>query len=791
MIFVNRFSLGNFLFAAMFFMGLAAAALPARGGARTLVLIEPGWFKNNNEQLAALVSINELLIDARKSHLELTVGSMSKGIVWQPRDPNDSSHSEEFLGAPVNEANLAASFKKLSLRHPDLFERVDHIIIFSSLWPGPPQLRDRHQFTTATVGSLRKQLRTLLRLMKRRDDVSSVPRLLTVVLPDFDLDPSGVLRRETLSVWSELKDIQINSAKTDGSKLVGDGAISLMRRALARLRDDSDGRIGFVVGRSVNARDDYKVQFKEILCAQLHFARRELSACNAFDSNGITVRVDFDRALGMSSRHRRMLARSFPQLIKVGGPARSVRIMEVRSQLESSPAVSEEKLVADFERQHDLNADYHVRVVAGVSDEPFHRPTLHITARFGDAIRYQGSMRAPSENKGYMAMLHWLKSDLVTFIQESITGDYPVSTNSVQFVFTYQGRPLPQDGYQVAQEVLFNHPEWNRFDVGIVRNGAVSLNVPRRATALRLVVETEEREGSDGPLVSRRLEVARMEPIPAVDRTVVEIQSEHLGGARFRVPPEEGDLFAVGNELDLLVIRVGIAGDRIVYRGIKKLRSDQTILGPYLLPGYYRYELIPHQKRLFGLLGQNLQGGNSHATDIFFFEDPLAKLDREGNIDYEKVFGTVEDFGANEQQALIGDVRESVRQSAYFLRALLRFSSEVMEEKGGFEELRPLWIKLRQFIFGQEAKLMRHRLERAMEVVGLVDPSSNKLRRDAFEVVWAMFDWAISRRAIRYLSDNDHRLSYNAWIDNMTDRPERTGLFGSKFSAFLRSSGRE
>ena len=69
---------------------------------------------------------------------------------------------------------------------------------------------------------------------------------------------------------------------------------------------------------------------------------------------------------------------------------------------------------------------------------------------------------------------------------------------------------------------------------------------------------------------------------------------------------------------------------------------------------------------------------------------------------------------------------------------------------------------------------------------GLLDTESSDVREDAFDLVWAMFDWAVTRKSVRYLSDKDHRLSYNAWIENMIDRDGQPGLVGQKLGAFLK-----
>jgi hypothetical protein len=770
-------------------MMLGSSIVQASG---TAVIVDPLWFSSPEMAVATAKGISRVSKSGfGNTKLHFVGMDASKGsLEVLSLDGETPNPGPGFVGKVVTGAkifDLEKLLKEFSRQRQDLYKSIDHFIIFSPIWSSSRSDWNKRKLNSSSISSLRKASKLIQRNI-RKSARKNRTVFATVIVPDESLVPSyGEISSKYDSLEKALRDLEYGQGQRKASDLDPKLATQLIRHKFASMFQDSYGGIYFVSGTPINARDRLSDQFLEILCGQLFLVGEKVNACLGYEKLSVTVRVDFDRGLGLSKRHLQNFSRKMAPFLSSSGPRRTLRAAFLRSRLSDAVAESAEQYESQLLSEHDPNADYHIRVIAGVDDEPFRRPTLFVTAQFSGDVQFRGEHSAPVDNTSYRGMLNWLQRDIAAFVEENVVSDYPVEKRRLTFNLNNKGKQVSANGQTVFSEVRFNSHEWQRFSNGTIRSGKLILDAPIRSNAFRLVLDTEvkaENTGAGHQFRRERHDLPVKLPRLKDDTASVNIPTKLIGHPEFVLPPEEHENLDVGKNFLLLVFKTGTSGRHLVASYPVKLQADGKIIGPDLLPGQYQYELIPEKLGVLADIGTQ-SGGNNHSGDVIFETDELANRYNNAETDFDGDFNVDED-GDDEQQTLPSSIRYIANASAVFLPALLRYSSEQFDKTGNFESLRPLWSQLRGYLFGAGARSARYRLIRTMGFSGLLDTESSDVREDAFDLVWAMFDWAVTRKSVRYLSDKDHRLSYNAWIENMIDRDGQPGLFGQKLGAFLK-----
>ncbi|MBT3703542.1 MAG: hypothetical protein HOG12_18590 [Alphaproteobacteria bacterium] len=758
----------------------------------TIVFFDPVWF-STAEMAVATAKGAERIQKSISPKTELYFVGMGGG-----KNPLDAIQvgagkpeaTYEFfrrLIARNNVSDFGETLKQFRAEHSDLYKEAEHFVVLSPLWYGTREAWKQRALSERSIAAVRRTSKSLQRMI-RKSVRKNRKKFVTVILPTTSLEPSS---EEVMSRFDGLETLlrkyEIGQAAKKVDQLDRKASTGLMRRKFADMRSKSNGVIQFISRKAINERERLSDQFLEVLCGQLFLMADEIGACSGHERLSVTIRVDFDRALGLADRHLNLFARGLVPSMTTSGPKRSLRSaflnVHLPAPVNRSPEQYESQLVAN----HDPRVDYHVRVVAGVVDEPFHRPILYVTAQLSGDVRFRGEIHAPADNTSYQGMLEWLQRDIAAFVEENVASDFPVEKRKLVFRLKSNGKDISAEGYSIFSEVRFNTDQWLRFSNSTVRNQNLVLDVPLRSNAFRLVLDTEVLKSGSGSTIVFQTQRHNLDiKLPRISKNTVQVDlpSKLVKSPTFNLPPEEHEGFDVGKDFRLLVFKAGTSGRQLVTAVPVKLGAGGTIDGPNLLPGLYHFELIPDRPEVLADIGTQT-GGNDHVDDIIFESDELASRHYAGNTDFDADFA-VDGSGDQEQQKLPSSIRDAANASAVFLPTLLRHSSTQFDKTGDFESLRPLWSQLRGYLFGAGARSARHRLVRTMGSSGLLSSNSSEVREDAFDLVWAMFDWAVTQKSVRYLSDIDHRLSYNAWIENMIDREGQKGLFGRKFAAFLK-----
>ena len=595
------------------------------------------------------------------------------------------------------------------------FKNVDTILIISDMEPDYQVARAAWYFTQSEISSIKNTHLLLQRWSKDKN--------IHIVLQGWEDRPTkeryGIGEYET---YATLLQTQTRRIIFENNKKLA--AFSLIALYEAKVVD---------LHARTKSKDENRAALGHIFCKTLPIKDTKMCGGNAGDddgdgddddnkiSNNFTLTIDIAKPIPLS--------RYFPDLRKriwdsqFIGPSRQFEIASLKKGFSKNRPTT----------------DFYFKVSPSKKGMSYSHPEIVVHAKCTKSAAYSSPKRLSSPEQA----TRWIASTINSELKRLVTQCYPPPAPlKLIHVKDHKGQKFPGSYNFLAHYIYTGNQTSEKTPESNIDNGTIELRMPHDidSASLYLIYGEEEEEYLIGTL-----------PVN---------QMKSLEALTFHIPINKTLEVSVSSNQDTSAnLEIISEGDESTITNDSISQNAKTL---YLLPGKYSWYAIPESTQILSAFSQfNLKPNVAQPTiTVDLEDDPLATRQTWDNLTAR----ILDEYS----RYITEEGRELVNRSAFFLKALLTYTS-----KNNNNKTVRFWKEIFQHINTLSSTQQKKVLKRSLLQVKLVDRYGN-LKTGAIQNMNIMFNIYIYGRS-RSIEGNGGnaqktRKRYKGWIRHLLDQ---------------------